>query len=255
MSESPETRVARHTPPVAGPSGLRVRVFAAADAILRSGRRPTIESIRQQLGGGSQTTLMAHLNDWYRELGERLAAAETPLAGMPSEASHVLQQLWRVASKAGQTDRRTQDEEAGVVQRMLEAERDGLLAQNKALETLNGELKNQRRNSETMLSETRALLSRREAELAEERSLRSEAEQALARAVLDKEVLQARQSARRAIRPLTANQRSKPTILRSTEKKVRQRKARRGVKARLITRRPPRSKAGRGKRRRGARSS
>jgi hypothetical protein len=52
------------------------------------------------LGGGSQTTLMAHLNDWDREFGKRQAAAETPLAGIPAEASPLLQQLWRAASEA-----------------------------------------------------------------------------------------------------------------------------------------------------------
>jgi Plasmid replication region DNA-binding N-term len=190
-------------PRAAGPSGLRVRVFAAADTILRSGRRPTIEAIRQQLGGGSQTTLMAHLNDWYSELGERLAAAESPLAGLPAEASQLLQQLWRVASTAVRLNLHDANAEADIAQRLFGAERESLAAQNKALDTLNGELKAQRRNVERLLTDTRALLARREAELGEERSQRGEAEQSLARAMLDVEVLRAQQSARLTRRPLS----------------------------------------------------
>jgi uncharacterized coiled-coil protein SlyX len=196
MPESHESRPVAATRSTAGPSGLRVRVVAAADAILKAGRRPTIEAIRQHLGAGSQTTLMAYLNDWYGELAERLAAAETPLAGMPGEASQLLQQLWRVASKAGRSSALESDGKVDVAQRMLEAERDGLAAQNKALETLNDELKSQRRNIERLLTDTRALLNRREAELGEERASRAEAEQNLARAMLDIEVLRARQPSR-----------------------------------------------------------
>lgn len=181
--------------------GSRNQVFAAADATLREGRRPTVDAIRESLGGGSQTTLVAHLNDWYRELGERLAAAETPLAGMPADASQLLQQLWRVASKAGQSSALESDGKADIAQRLLENERDGLAAQNKALETLNGELKTQRRNIERLLTDTRALLNRREAELGEERVQRAEAEQSLGRAMLDLEVLRARQAVRLSISP------------------------------------------------------
>ena len=68
------------------PKGSRVRVCQAADRVLRSGRRPTVEGIRELLGGGSPNSVTAYLNDWCRELGGWLVAAETPPACFPAEA-------------------------------------------------------------------------------------------------------------------------------------------------------------------------
>ena len=174
------------------PKASRVRVWQACDRVLRSGRRPTVEGIREILGGGSPNSVTAYIQEWYRELGSRLAVVETPLAGFPPEAVSLMTELWRLAA----TDQaKTSDSHAAydTATRMLAAERDALEAEAKALQTLNQELQRHRGTAEKSLAEARALLSRREAALEEERSRAASLEQALAQARLELEVLLERQ--------------------------------------------------------------
>jgi hypothetical protein len=168
--------------------------------VLRSGRRPTVEGIREILGGGSPNSVTAYINDWYRDLGSRLAAAETPLAGFPPEAVSLMTELWRLAG-VDQTKSNISDAADDTATRMLAAERDALEAESKALQTLNQELQRHRSTAEKSLAEARALLSRREAALEEERSRAASLEQALVQARMEFEVLLER---RRFTPPRTA---------------------------------------------------
>jgi hypothetical protein len=174
------------------PKASRVRVWQACDRVLRSGRRPTVEGIREILGGGSPNSVTAYIQEWYRELGSRLAAAEAPLAGFPPEAVSLMTELWRLAAtdqvNAGGTDAAND-----TAARMLAAERDALEAEAKALQTLNQELQRHRSTAEKSLAEARALLSRREAALEEERSRAASLEQALVQARMELEVQLERQ--------------------------------------------------------------
>jgi hypothetical protein len=101
-------------------------------------------------------------------------------------------ELWRLAGAdqalAGERD--TSDDTA---RRMLEAERDSLAAEAKALQTLNTELQRHRASAERSLAEARALLARREAALEEERAAGAAREQALAHVRIDLEVALERQ--------------------------------------------------------------
>jgi hypothetical protein len=169
------------------PKASRVRVWQACDRVLRSGRRPTVDGIREVLGGGSPNSVTAYTNEWYRELGTRLAAAETPLAGFPPEAVSLMTELWRLAAN-DQPKARDGDSADDSAARMLAAERDVLEAEAKALQTLNQELHRHRSSSEKSLAEARALLSRREAALEEERSRAASLEQALVQARMQLEI-------------------------------------------------------------------
>ena len=175
-----------------GPKASRLRVWQACDRVLRSGRRPTVEGIREVLGGGSPNSVTAYINEWYRELGSRLVAAETPLAGFPPEAVSLMTELWRLAAN-DQTKARDGDAADDTATRMLAAERDSLEAEAKALHTLNQELQHHRSTAEKSLAEARALLSRREAALEEERLRSAGLEQALVQARMELEVQLERQ--------------------------------------------------------------
>lgn len=60
---------------VRGPRGVQTdEVWAAADAVLSLGERPTIERVRQQLGRGSPNTVGPMLDGWYSSLAKRLQA-------------------------------------------------------------------------------------------------------------------------------------------------------------------------------------
>jgi chromosome segregation ATPase len=166
--------------------------------------------IREILGGGSPNSVTAYINDWYRDLGSRLSAAETPLAGFPPEAVSLMTELWRLAA-TDQDKTRDSDAADDTATRMLVAERDALEAEAKALQTLNQELQRHRSTAEKSLAEARALLSRREAALEEERSRAASLEQTLVQARMELEV----QLERQRLAPTRA---AVPTPTRKTRK-------------------------------------
>jgi Plasmid replication region DNA-binding N-term len=177
------------------PKASRAKVWEAADAILlETGERPTVEAIRQRLGGGSPNSVTAYLNEWYRELAERLSAAEAPIEGVPVAALALLRDLWRVAREGqGASSGAVQDVDALAV-----AELEALKAQVKALETLNLELRRHRATTEKALVEAKALLTHREASAAEDRERLVELEATLTAVGLEVELLRDRK--RRAAR-------------------------------------------------------
>jgi hypothetical protein len=156
-------------------------VWQAAERILTSGRRPTVSGVREVLGGGSPNSVSAYLDDWYRDLGSRLSAAETPVPGIPADAVALLAELWRIASRPPGTHDEAADQ-------LKEAERSALEAERKSLDVLNQELRRQRAQAEKAATDTRALLNRREAALEEERSRAQGLEQALAETRLELEI-------------------------------------------------------------------
>lgn len=172
----------------------RAQVFAAADRALLAGARPTQDGIRRDLGGGSLGSINTYLNEWYRELGPRLSAAESPSEGVPAEASALLHQLWRLAQ--GSVQRAEPSDLDRSEQLIQDAERTALQAQNKALEILNAELQRHRLSAERSLVDVRALSARREAALEDERGARLQAEQELARLRMEFEVLKERRAVR-----------------------------------------------------------
>ncbi len=50
------------------------QVDTAADALVTSGERPTVERIRAFLGTGSPNTVTRMLEGWWQSLGRRLTA-------------------------------------------------------------------------------------------------------------------------------------------------------------------------------------
>jgi chromosome segregation ATPase len=74
-------------------------VTKAADALLASGMRPTIERVRQHLGRGSPNTVSPMLETWFAGLGKRLGMTEeTGEEGqMPTAAAQAFAKLWDAA--------------------------------------------------------------------------------------------------------------------------------------------------------------
>jgi hypothetical protein len=205
--------------PARQPKASRTRVWQAADRILRSGRRPTVAGVRELLSGGSPNSVTSYLDDWYRELGGRLVAAEAPLSGLPPPAVSLLMELWRLAAKSDHPsgDRATAEDASA---QLRKAENLSLVAQAKALEALNAELQRHRASAERSLAETRALLARREAALEEERTRLATLELVLAKTRLDLEIAlerrrlsvasrQSKTARRRASKPVKPAKRAK----------------------------------------------
>ncbi|MBT2321079.1 DNA-binding protein [Variovorax paradoxus] len=62
-----------------GPRGVQLEeVVEAADALLARGLKPTIERVRQQLGGGSPNTISPLLDVWFERLAARVAGVAVP---------------------------------------------------------------------------------------------------------------------------------------------------------------------------------
>jgi chromosome segregation ATPase len=76
-------------------------VFAAADAVLARGERPTVERVRQELGRGSPARVGSLLDQWWETLAGRLRG-ETRLPGLPSEVAQAFVALWQQATTLAQ---------------------------------------------------------------------------------------------------------------------------------------------------------
>ncbi|MEX8192312.1 DNA-binding protein [Comamonas guangdongensis] len=78
-------------------------VWAAADALIAQGLRPTIERVRQHIGRGSPNTVSPMLENWFATLGRRLGVAgeQSPsaTASVPDPVLHMAQQLWSAAQE------------------------------------------------------------------------------------------------------------------------------------------------------------
>lgn len=90
-------------------------VFAAADAVLARGERPTVERVRQELGRGSPARVGALLDDWWEHLAGRLRG-ETRLPGLPAEVAQAFVAIWKEATTLA----------AAVAEQTLQAQRDVL---------------------------------------------------------------------------------------------------------------------------------
>lgn len=82
-------------------------VWAAADALLKAGQRPTIERVRQTIGRGSPNTVGPLLETWFQHLGTRLHSSSQSTAatdggglnlpGVPVAVMQAAAELWQTA--------------------------------------------------------------------------------------------------------------------------------------------------------------
>src|SRR5450432_3206464 len=76
-------------------------VERAADSLLRSGMRPTIDRIREKLGTGSPNTINPLLDAWWKKLSARLDAGPAAFHRLPESVAHVAEALWMQALDEG----------------------------------------------------------------------------------------------------------------------------------------------------------
>ena len=93
-------------------------VFAAADAVLARGERPTVERVRLELGRGSPARVGGLLDQWWARLAERLSG-ETRLPALPGEVSQAFVAVWQQAIHLAQ----------GVAEQTLSEQRQVLAAE------------------------------------------------------------------------------------------------------------------------------
>lgn len=69
-------------------------VQRAADALLRRGQKPSIATVREQLGGGSPNTLAPLLEQYWKALGSRVTAGPDALERVPESLARMTEALW-----------------------------------------------------------------------------------------------------------------------------------------------------------------
>jgi hypothetical protein len=81
------------------PSSFQTRVDAAALLLVREGRHPTVNAVRERMGGASPNLVGPALRVWRDKFGRTLAQAETALnsAPVPSIVLELASVLWSAA--------------------------------------------------------------------------------------------------------------------------------------------------------------
>lgn len=81
-------------------------VWAASDALLLEGARPTIERVRKKIGRGSPNSVSPHLDTWFKNLGRRLkdpGVFPTP-ASLPDAVEQAARHFWETARAESRRD-------------------------------------------------------------------------------------------------------------------------------------------------------
>jgi hypothetical protein len=73
------------------------QIERAATDILQTGVRPTVEAVRNSLGGGSPRTILDGLNRYWRDLGNQVAGTPDTLRRLPSSVADLAEGLWQRA--------------------------------------------------------------------------------------------------------------------------------------------------------------
>lgn len=98
----------------------QAQVDQAADAIVATGERPTVEKVRGRLGTGSPNTVTRMLDTWRQGLAERLHAVNA-LPELPDAVSKAMTGLWSQALEHARahTERETRAERDALQRRRM----------------------------------------------------------------------------------------------------------------------------------------
>ena len=127
-------------------------VERAAIAILKSERRPTVETIREALGGGSPDTIGDALRRFWRDLGARIDGDPAALSRMPAEIADLADGMWQRALKLSSEAATHDDNAARERLRQLEVEND---IKQRSFELREREIDTQARERERALADAR----------------------------------------------------------------------------------------------------
>lgn len=134
-------------------------VHTAADELVATGERPTVDRIRAHLGTGSPNTVTRWLETWWRGLAPRLHAHRTQQAipELPAPVSRLAEQLWEQAVGIAHADA-----EQALAQYRLQVD-----AQRRDLESREAEWRAQLRDAAAAADQERQALAAAEQRLAD----------------------------------------------------------------------------------------
>jgi hypothetical protein len=73
------------------------QIERAATEILKTGVRPTVQAVRNALGGGSPRTILDGLNRYWSDLGNQVAGTPDTLRRLPAAVADLAEGLWQRA--------------------------------------------------------------------------------------------------------------------------------------------------------------
>jgi Plasmid replication region DNA-binding N-term len=180
-------------------------VERAAIAILKSARRPTVETIRDALGGGSPDTIGDALRRFWRDLGARIDGDPAALTRMPAEIADLADGMWQRALKLSSEAATHEDNAARERLRQLEVEND---IKQRSFELREREIDTQARERERALADARDHLLSLSKALSREQATNQAQERRIAD--LETEVAQYRQQIGSLIASAIAEKRPAP---------------------------------------------
>ena len=167
----------------------REQILAAADAIAAEGQRPTLEAVRQRVGG-SYSTISPALAEWKAQQAARAQPVrEAPPAAIAERLEALGREVWAVALETATARLRAEREALEAARAELETERaeavelaDRQAAEIEALRSRMAAIEDSERAARRAADELRARLAAAEARVEELRAdldrARHEAEQA-----------------------------------------------------------------------------
>jgi hypothetical protein len=180
-------------------------VERAAIAILKSERRPTVETIREALGGGSPDTIGDALRRFWRDLGARIEGDPAALSRMPAEIADLADGMWQRALKLSGEAATHDDNAARERLRQLKVEND---IKQRSFELREREIDTQARERERALADARDHLLSLSKALSREQATNQAQERRIAD--LETEVAQYRQQIGTLIAGAIADKRPAP---------------------------------------------
>src|ERR1700742_476132 len=95
------------------------QIERAATDILKTGVRPTLESVRTAVGGGSPRTILDGLNRYWREFGNQVSGSPDTVRRLPAAVADLAEGLWqRALSVAVEATQATQSDADGQLSRL-----------------------------------------------------------------------------------------------------------------------------------------
>jgi hypothetical protein len=110
------------------PTSRTPDVERAALDILATGRRPSVETVREALGRGSPATIATCLKRFWRDLGIRAQGDPAALTRIPSEIIEAVEKIWQRSLALSAQGAKHDDNAARERERALADSRDHLLS-------------------------------------------------------------------------------------------------------------------------------
>ncbi|TXI48881.1 MAG: DNA-binding protein [Lysobacter sp.] len=147
----------------------QVQVNTAADALVFTGVRPTVDRIRAFLGTGSPNTVTRMLEVWWQGLGPRLRAqqARADLPSVPEAVAGLAAQLWEAALEAAHAEAASalshQADAVAAQAAQLDTDRAALVHHSAALDAAVDVARQAQTVAEARLAEAQALIAQQAA--------------------------------------------------------------------------------------------